>query len=317
MKRWLVVIMSVLSLVVLLTGGCSPAEVTAPATSDAPATDTSTPDTGTDTTTPATDTGTGTIEVHVTDAPPDDDVTSIMVTVGEVKIHKAVAEQEQEHQGTENATQTQEQEQQQEQQGEGEWISIEITGANPFDLVELKEGGLEELLASENVTAGKYTQIRMTVDNIEVSLGESDLVEATLPSGELKFVRPFDIVEGETTVLLLDFDADKSVTVTGGGKIIVKPVVKLAITSPASALSLEITSPEDGAELSESPVTINGSVSDSEAMVTVNEEEVEVAEDGSFTAQVELTEGDNIIEAVAVLDGQESNDSITVTYSPE
>jgi len=292
MKRWLVVIMSVLSLVVLLTGGCSPAQVTAPAT------------------------GTGTIEMHVTDAPPDDDVTSIMVTVGEVKIHKAVAEQEQEHQGTENASQTQEQEQQQEQQGEGEWISIEITGDNPFDLVELKDGGLEKLLAAANVTAGKYTQIRMTIDNIEVSLGENDLEEATLPSGELKFVRPFDIVEGETTVLLLDFDADKSVNVTGGGKIIVKPVVKLAITSPAPALSLEITSPEDGAELNESPVTINGSVSDSEATVTVNDEDVEVAEDGSFTTQVELTEGDNIIEAVAVLNGQESSDSITVTYSP-
>jgi len=312
MKRWLVVIMSVLSLVVLLTGGCSPAQVTAPATPDAPATDTDT-DTGTDTAVP----GTGTIELHVTDAPPDDDVTSIMVTVGEIKIHKAVAEQEQEHQGTENASQTQEQEQQQEQQGEGEWISIEITGDNPFDLVELKEGGLEELLASENVTAGKYTQIRMTIDNIEVRLGENDLVEAILPSGELKFVRPFDIVEGETTVLLLDFDADKSVTVTGGGKIIVKPVVKLAITSPAPALSLEITSPEDGVEVNESHVTINGSVSDPEATVTVNDEDVEVAEDGSFTTQVELTEGDNIIEAVAVLDGQESSDSITVTYSPE
>ena len=308
MKRWLVVIMSVLSLVVLLTGGCSPAQVTAPATPDAPATDTDAP---------ATDTSTGTIEVHVTDAPPDDDVTSIMVTVGEVKIHKAVAEQEQEHQSTENTSQTQEQEQQQEQQGEGEWISIEITGDNPFDLVELKEGGLEELLASGNVTAGKYTQIRMTVDNIEVSLGENDLEEAILPSGELKFVRPFDIVEGETTVLLLDFDADKSVTVTGGGKIIVKPVVKLTITSPAPALSLEITSPEDGVEVNESHVTVNGSVSDPEATVTVNDEDVEVAEDASFTTQVELTEGDNTIEAVAVLDGQESSDSIIVTYSPE
>ena len=314
MKRWLVVIMSVLSLVVLITGGCSPAQVTAPATPAAPDTDTGTPDTGAGA---GAGVGIGTIEIHVTDAPPDDDVTSIMVTVEEVKIHKAVAEQEQEHQGTENASQTQEQEQQQEQQGEGEWISIEITGDNPFDLVELKDGGLEELLASENVTAGKYTQIRMIIDKIEVSLGENGLEEATLPSGELKFVRPFDIVEGETTVLLLDFDADKSITVTGGGKIIVKPVVKLAITSPAPALSLEITSPEDGVEVDESHVTINGSVSDPEATVTVNDGDVEVAEDGSFTTRVELMEGDNTIEAVAVLDGQESSDSITVTYSPE
>jgi hypothetical protein len=53
-----------------------------------------------------------------------------------------------------------------------------------------------------------------------------------LPSGKLKFVRPFSIVEGQTTALLFDFDAEKSVNVTGSGKIIVKPVVKLSMTTP-------------------------------------------------------------------------------------
>ncbi|MFC1874857.1 hypothetical protein ACFLY3_01695, partial [Chloroflexota bacterium] len=47
--------------------------------------------------------------------------------------------------------------------------------------------------------------------------------------GELKFVHPFEIFEGETTILLLDFDADKSIVETGADKIIFKPVVKLII----------------------------------------------------------------------------------------
>ena len=81
-------------------------------------------------------------------------------------------------------------------------------------------------------------------------------------------------------------------------------------------LGLEISSPEDGAELTESTVAVNGTVSDPEATVTVNSEEVEVAEDGSFSTQVELTEGENVIEAAAVLGEQEVTDSITVTYTP-
>jgi len=36
----------------------------------------------------------GSVRVYVTDAPPRDEVTSIMVTVAEVQVHKAVAEQE-------------------------------------------------------------------------------------------------------------------------------------------------------------------------------------------------------------------------------
>jgi len=168
---------------------------------------------------------TGRVEVHVTDAPPIYDVTSIMVTVSGVEIHKAAAEQEQEQGSSE-----QEQEQQ-EQGGGGEWLPLDIVGDNPFDLLKIK--GLDEVLATDEVEAGKYTQIRMTIEKVEVALGEGESQEATLPSGELKFVRPFDVVEGNTTVLLLDFDADKSVTPTGAGKVIVRPVVTLDITRPS------------------------------------------------------------------------------------
>jgi len=272
MKKWIITTASVLSLVVLLVGGCAP---TAAAT--------------------------GIVEVRVTDAPRSDNVTSIMVTVSEVAIHRAAAEQMQ---------------QQGEEQGGGEWIPVEITGANPFDLLQIK--GIEEVLGTKSIAAGKYTQIRMNVNKVEVSLGENEPEEATLPSGELKFVRPFEVIEGQTTVLLLDFDAENSVTVTGVGKVIVKPVVKLTITPPAPALpsnlSLAITSPEDGTNLTESPAIVNGTVSKPEATVAVNNIETEVAEDGSFSTQVELTEGENIITVVANLGEETVTETITVTY---
>ncbi|MDP2931362.1 MAG: DUF4382 domain-containing protein, partial [Chloroflexota bacterium] len=73
------------------------------------------------------------------------------------------------------------------------------------------------------------TQIRMVIDKVQVALGGNAPQDATVPSGALKFVRPFDVVAGQTVTLLLDFDADKSVNVTGGGKVMVKPVVKLSV----------------------------------------------------------------------------------------
>lgn len=172
---------------------------------------------------------TGIIEVRATDAPPREQVTNIVVTVSNVEIHKAVAEQEreQEHQGSDNITQEQEREQQQEQQGEGAWLSLNGDEARSFDLIEIK--GLEDVLTVGEVEVGRYTQIRMTIETVEVTIGDGEPREATIPSGELRFTRPFDVMEDDTTVLILDFDADRMVTVSGSGKVIVKPVVTLAI----------------------------------------------------------------------------------------
>jgi len=79
------------------------------------------------------------------------------------------------------------------------------------------------------VAAGKYTQVRLVVNTIQVALGGGELQDATVPSKELKITRPFNVVAGEATALTLDFEADKMVTVTGSGKIIVKPVIKLTV----------------------------------------------------------------------------------------
>jgi len=171
----------------------------------------------------------GRIEVRVTDAPPREEVTSIMVTVAEnsVQVHKAVAEQEQEQIG--EGEQNQNQEQQQEQQEEGVWLTLNmLEGAEQFDLLEIK--GLEEVLAIGELEPGKYTQIRITVDSVEVKFGDNEeYQEAEMTGGELKFIRPFDVIEDETTILLLDFDAEKSVNATGQGEVHVKPVVRLTI----------------------------------------------------------------------------------------
>ena len=170
---------------------------------------------------------TGTLEVRVTDAPASDDITEIWITVSGVSAHRAVAEQEQ--------TQQQTQQQTEQQEAEGEWISLPITGTNPFELLKIR--GLEEILATTSLTEGKYTQIRMDVSKVEVKMGGSTKI-ATLPSGELKFIHPFDVVAGQTTILLLDFDAEKSVNVTGGDKVMFKPVIRLQVSKTQGNLKI-------------------------------------------------------------------------------
>jgi hypothetical protein len=198
---------------------------------------------------PETAQATGTLQIMVTDAPPEEEVTSIMVTVESVEVHKAVAEQEQEEEQEQEQEQGQEQNQEEEQEQEQEqqqsannstnnstneeagWLPLDILAGNEtFDLLQIQ--GVEEVLAISELEPGKYTQIRMTISNVQIKLGDGDLRDVILPSGKLKFVRPFDIVEGQTTALLFDFDAGRSVNVTGSGRIIFKPVIKLSITTP-------------------------------------------------------------------------------------
>jgi hypothetical protein len=169
--------------------------------------------------TPETTQAKGNLQIMVTDAPPEEEVTSIMVTVESVEVHKAAAQQEQGQSAT-NSTD--------EKAG---WLPLDILAGNEtFDLLQIQ--GIEEILAVAELEAGNYTQIRMTISNVQVKLGDGDLQDVILPSGKLKFIHPFDIVGGQTTALLFDFDAEKSVNVTGSGQIIVKPVVKLSQTKP-------------------------------------------------------------------------------------
>jgi inhibitor of cysteine peptidase len=174
--------------------------------------------------------------VYVTDAPPDEEVTSIMVTVAEVQVHKSAAGQEQEQvqASSDNQTPGQGSGNKNGPKGNGKWITVNTSdNATTFDLLTIT--GIEQFIGASEVTAGKYTQVRLVLGGVQVALGGGNLQDATVPSRELKLVHPFDIVAGETTAMIIDFEADKMVTVTGAGKILVKPVVNLKVRQEKSS----------------------------------------------------------------------------------
>ena len=47
----------------------------------------------------------------------------------------------------------------------------------------------------------------------------------TIPSGEVKLTREFDVSAATPTTMLLDFDGDKSIRETGNGQYSMSPVV--------------------------------------------------------------------------------------------
>jgi len=157
---------------------------------------------------------TGNLEIRVTDAPAAQEVTSIVVTVASVEIHKAGVED-----------------------GAG-WLPVPITGGHSFDLTQLR--GLESVLAVADLPPSSYTQVRMDVTDISLLLN-GEMKTAPPPGDKLKFVQPFDITAGGTTTLLFDFDALRSVVLNANGRVSFRPVIKLTITDGNPA-GIKITS---------------------------------------------------------------------------
>ncbi|MBI4233835.1 MAG: DUF4382 domain-containing protein [Chloroflexi bacterium] len=145
----------------------------------------------------------GTVEVRVTDAPPEG-VTKVMVYASKIEVQRAGAD------------------------GEAGWATI-LESPLAFDLVAVS--GMEEVLGTSKLPEGSYSQVRLAITRVAITLRGQER-EAEVPSEKLRVVGTFTVAAGKTTVLTLDFDADKSVVVAGA-RVNFKPVVKLLKRDPA------------------------------------------------------------------------------------
>lgn len=94
-----------------------------------------------------------------------------------------------------------------------------------FDLIAIRD--VQEILGNETLDTGKYTQIRLLVKSAVLVIDDEEK-DIKVPSGKLKLIHPFYIVANQTTTLLLDFDAEKSVVERGKtGKYNLKPTIRV------------------------------------------------------------------------------------------
>ncbi len=128
--------------------------------------------------------GTGTLKVMLTDAPGDFD--AVNVTFSEISAHIDSA-----------------------------WVLIQGESVT-VNLLDLTNGRFIEIGSAE-VPAGKYTQIRLSIEMADVVM-EGTTHELIVPSSTqtgLKLVTEFEIEADATLEVMIDFDAARSVVVTG------------------------------------------------------------------------------------------------------
>jgi len=142
------------------------------------------------------------------------------------------------------------------------WITV-VDSSNIFDLLVVDE--IQKFLGEQLIAAGTYTQIRFDIDKaVVVAQGEAHV--ADVPSGKIRFHRPFVVEEGETTVITIDFNGQRSVKVTGEGTFKLDPDVKLLVDEPEA----EPAGSEPQVEPKEKKVEIEGlieSISDTQWIV--------------------------------------------------
>jgi hypothetical protein len=144
----------------------------------------------------------------------------------------------------------------------GSWQRV-ASPNKTYNLLELVNGVREQLGITELETA-HYTQMRLIIgkspdDTINLLserhpyanyiIDNADTYyELKIPSGYqtgIKIVHGFDITENETTELILDFDASRSIVKAGNsGQWLLKPTVKVLDTADYSIISGTVIAPD-------------------------------------------------------------------------
>ncbi|WP_436484161.1 DUF4382 domain-containing protein [Chitinophaga sp. ARDCPP14] len=108
------------------------------------------------------------------------------------------------------------------------WVSVPLARPGVYNLLDFRNG-LDTLLASKELPAGKISQIRLILgaNNSVVLNGVSHPLET--PSAQqsgLKLNVHADLVADIEYRLWIDFDAGRSIVTTGSNKYILKPVIR-------------------------------------------------------------------------------------------
>ncbi len=116
--------------------------------------------------------------------------------------------------------------------GEGEDAKVTVfEGSTDVDLLDLQ--GVSEIISEAEVPPGTYTKIRLNIDNPRLVLIAEPEVELTdiqlTANGRLFVSQSFEIPEGQTSLIILDFGGVKLVQ-QGNGGFTLTPQLQVALT---------------------------------------------------------------------------------------
>jgi hypothetical protein len=98
-----------------------------------------------------------------------------------------------------------------------------------FDLLLLMNGA-SAVLGDTSLSAGQYTQIRLIIGTGSYVIDQGVRHDLEIPSGSqtgLKLIHQFTVESGKLYELILDFNIDKSIIITGNGTYKLKPTIRV------------------------------------------------------------------------------------------
>ncbi len=163
--------------------------------------------------------GNGYLIVHLTDSPADFD--AVNITFSEMSAHI-----------------------------DSEWVNIDIESDSTVNLLEWTNGK-SMILGQEEVPAGHYTQVRLKIKAAEIVVDE-ETFPLDVPSGAqtgLKLGFHFTIDPSSTYELVLDFDVNRSLVITGPKKdpkgYKLKPHIRVISNAVSGSISGIVTNHAD------------------------------------------------------------------------
>jgi hypothetical protein len=165
-------------------------------------------------------TGTSKMEVRLTDAP--GDYSKVLIDIKSVQVHTD---------GNAN-------------DNSNGWITLSNINPGIYNLLDFSNGK-DTLLAASNLPSGRISQIRLVLGtNNSLVLKDSTIKELKTPSGQtsgLKVKIDADLAPDVTYVVLLDFDASKSIVAKGNGTYSLKPVIRTITQAVAGGIKGIVT----------------------------------------------------------------------------
>ena len=156
--------------------------------------------------------GQGAVRITLVDQPAEYDAVNIVVT--EVSVHS----------GDSDST--------------SGWIVVNST-TRTFDLLTLTNGA-SRVLGDAHLDAGHYTQIRLKLAESCTVVVDGQTHPLEVPSGSqsgLKLNHPFDIAPNTLYEMTLDFDAARSIHVTGNDRYKLSPVIRVVANQVSGTIS--------------------------------------------------------------------------------
>ncbi|MEN8139554.1 MAG: DUF4382 domain-containing protein, partial [Bacteroidota bacterium] len=121
---------------------------------------------------------------------------------------------------------------------ESGWQSMENVSTGEYNLLDFTNG-LDTLLASQELPAGKISQMRLILgDGNKVKI-DGEYFDLDTPSSQqsgLKFNIHADLAEGVVYNLWIDFDAKRSIVEKGNGGYSLKPVIRTFTEATSGAI---------------------------------------------------------------------------------